>query len=349
MVAALDAIYIPEISYPELLGLQSYFLEAVRTGRCAPVLITYRLAGRLVALGRYHLYAGPESNREVGIYRRLTGGRIVGAGQGWLGCALILPSRDSLLPQGLPLKPEQVLNRHLRGTLAGLRKLGVDCFYPGRDAITIDRREFAISSFETDSSGAFLLETFLAIDRGLQHLVDDLELLDPDGALTAPMYGADRVTTLARELGRQIAAEDIVKAIEAGHESLLEQVRRRELTDQEGAETKSRGADLAARGWLTSRKRDPTLTLAGRERIQLGFAEAYLALDVTNEIDRIVIAGDLIANSAGLEQFERELRGKPLDLVSVSAAVAKTYADGANYVLGIGDLTNLTRVIMKAS
>ena len=346
-MAALDAIYIAEIRSSELLALQLYFLESIKSGGSEPILITYGLPERAVALGRYHLYAGPETRQGIDAYRRLTGGRIIGAGHGWLGCALILPSRDWLLPQKNPaLKPEQVMNRYVRGVLAGLRNLGVDAFYPGRDAVTVDRREFAICSFETDSSGTMLFETIVAVSRGLENLVHDLELLDPDGALTIPMYSSDAVTTLSREVGRELSTEEVAKAIEAGYATLTE-VRHRELTQEECSQARSRG-DMAAR-WLTSRRHDPALRFVGRERLQLGFAEAHVALDSRGQIERVMMAGDFIANSSGLDAFEHELGGKRMDLMSVSAAVAKVYADGANYILGFGDLTNLARVIMKAS
>lgn len=348
MVAALDAVYIPGIRSSELLALQLYFLEAVKSGLCEPILITYELPERAVALGRYHLYAGPETCGGIGAYRRLTGGRVIGAGDGWIGCALILPSRDWLLPQKNPgLKPEQVMNRYVRGLLAGLRSLGADGFYPGRDAITIDRREIAICSFETDSSGAMLFEALIAVNRGLEELVHDLELFDADGALTVPMYNAGAVTTLSRELGREVARDEVASAIEAGYGTLLE-VSRRELTPEEWSQAKFRtgGIDDV---WLNARKLDPKLPLVGRERIQLGYAEAHLALDSRGTIERLMMAGDFIANSSGLAAFEHELIGERSDLISVSAAVAKIYGDGANYILGLGDLVNLSRAIMKAS
>jgi len=349
-VTALDAVYIPQICSLELLGLQSYFLETVKAGRSAPVLLTYGLAGKTVSLGRYHLYSGPDSHQGINVYRRLTGGRITGAGDGWLGCVLILPSRDALAPQKIPgLKPEQVMNRYVRGVLTGLRNIGVDGFYPGRDAVTAGRRDLAICSFETDSSGALLFETVIAVERGLETLAYDLDLLDSNGILTSPMYSAETVTALARELGHNLPAEQLARTIEAGYETLMTQVTRRQLTAEERSQAKSRGNALAARGWLTDRRPDPSLTLVGRERIQLGFAEAHLAVDAAGIIERIKMAGDLIANSGGLAEFERELIGKRLDLVSVSAAVAKIYANGANYILGAGDLTNISRIIMKAS
>ncbi len=350
-MAGLDAFYIPEITYPELLGLESRLLEAVAGGRRAPALITYALTGRLVSLGRYHLYDGPEEHGGVGAYRRLTGGRIASGGQGWLGCALIVPSRDSLLPRQNAggLKPDQVINRCVRGMLTALGELGLDCFYPGRDAITVKRRELAICSFETDSSGALLFETILAVNRGLEEMVHDLERLDPDGALTCPMYDAERTTTIARELGRDVSSTDLAAAVEAGYAALFGGVTRREIASGERSEARERGAALATSGWLTARHHDPSLRLVGREAIQLGFAEAHLALNAGGEIERLMMAGDFIANSGGLAKFEHELRGKRLDLMNLSAAAAKVYGDGENYILGLGDLTNLCRVIMKAS
>ncbi len=349
-MAVLDAIYAPELGHRQLLGLASYFLEGVRTGNCAPVLITYQLAGRLVALGRYHLYGGPEERAGVGAYRRLTGGRIAGGGRGWIGCALILPNRGALLREKISdLKPEQVINRYVRGVLNGLRELGVDCFYPGRDAITHERREIGICSFETDYSGALLFETIVAVSGGLEALVYDLELLDPDGVLTCPMYSADLATTLARELNRDVAPHELAQAIEAGYEGLFGDLRRRKLTSTESIEADQRGGALAASQWLTARKCDPSLGLVGRERIQLGFIEAHLALNRAGMIDRLMIAGDFIANSGGIDDFERELTGKRPDMISLTGAAARIFGDGRNYILGVGDLSNLTRAIMKAS
>ena len=350
-MAVFDAIYVPELTHRELLGLQSCFLEAVRAGHRAAALITYTLAGRLVSLGRYHLYDGAHQGEGIEVYRRLTGGRIAGSGRGWFGCALILPSRDSLPLQKIAgsLKPEQVINRCVRGVMSGLGELGLNSFYPGRDAITVERREVAICSFEIDSFGALLFETILSVNRGFQDLVLDLELADPHGALTCPIYTVETTTTLARELGREVAAGELARAIEAGYAALFGDARRRELTSDERLEARHRGAELAASQWLTARKRDPSLGLVGRERIQLGFAEAYLALNAAGQIDRLMMAGDFIANSGGLAAFERELKGKRPDLMSVSAALAKVYGDGVNYILGVGDLTNLCRIIMKAS
>src|SRR5258708_3923218 len=147
-----------------LLGLQAHLLETVATVETRPILVIYTMRGRMLSLGRYHLYSGPLERAGLSAWRRFSGGRVVGAGEGWLGLALILPSRDALLPaHDIKLKPDQVMNRYVRGLLAALRDLGLECFYPGRDAVTLERREIAMCTFETEASGAMLFESMLAV------------------------------------------------------------------------------------------------------------------------------------------------------------------------------------------
>lgn len=348
-MAALDAIVIPSLTCGQLLGLQNYLLEGVAARLCPPTLLIYQLAGRLISLGRYHLFEGPETRGAVGCYRRLTGGRITGAGEGWVGCTLVAPARAALLPErDAAIRPEQVMNRYVRGMIAGLRALGAECFYPGRDAITAARREIAMCSFEVDRSGALLFEVLLAVERGLGDTVHDLERLDPDGALTFPMYDSGSATTLACELRRGVSFEELAGALASGYASMLDEVRGRELSAQERVQADQRGAALAACGWLSGRRRAPGMERVGRMASQLGFVQAHLVLGPNDRIERMTLAGDFLANSAGLADFEREVRGCRPDLASLTAVAARVFG-GDNFILGIGELPNLVNLMMKAS
>src|SRR6266403_2747475 len=248
-MAVLDVIVAPALAPRALLGLELHLLEKVVTRETPPVALIYTSSGRYIAIGRYHLYPGAAERGGIGAYRRLTGGRVVGAGEGWLGLALILPSRTALLKEDAArLKPDQIMNRYARGLLAGLRALGLDCFYPGRDAITFERRELAMCSFETDRSGALLFESMLAVNRGMEGLGRDLELIGPDGALPCRMCDSESATTVARELKREVAFDELADAIAAGYEGLLGETRRRELTAIEMADANKRV--LVSSGWL---------------------------------------------------------------------------------------------------
>jgi lipoate-protein ligase A len=329
-----------------LLGLQVHLLEAVATSATRPVLLIYSMRGRLLSIGRYHQYDGPLARADLSAYRRFTGGRVVGAGEGWLSLALILPSRDALLPDhDIKLKPDQVMNRYVRGLLAGLRDLGLDCFYPGRDAVTVERREIAMCTFETDASGAMLFESALAINRGMEEVVHDLEHFDPSGQLPCAMYGPDAATKLVRELDRDVTFNEVATAIARGYSNLLGGGEQRDLTPLENAQADRRGASLEQRGWL---QLVADGNLSGRIASQLGSIEARVKTSADGVVENLDIVGDVIANSSGIAALRSEMSGRRLDLASVSSAVMKVFGHGDNFILGIGDLANLVKLITRA-
>jgi lipoate-protein ligase A len=344
-VADLDVILVPSLSPDDLLGLELHLLDAIGARQTAPVLLIYASPGRLVSIGRYHLYDGPAERDGINVMRRLTGGRVVGAGQGWIGLALMLPTRTALLKEDVTrLKPEQIMNRYARGILTAMRAIGIECFYPGRDAITFEHREIAMCTFETDAAGAMLFEASVAHNRGMEELVHDLERIDPDGALSCRMYDASSATKVVRELARDISFEELADAIASGYRSTLGETRRRELTAVETAQAQHRGRALAASSWLVGGTA-PSFRLKNRIASQLGAIEAAVALNADRTIDALRVSGDFIANSPAIAELESELRGKPLDLPSISHAVTKTFGHNDNFFLGAGELSNLVRLI----
>jgi lipoate-protein ligase A len=349
-VPALDVILAPALATDDLLGLELHFLDAIATRQTAPVLLIYASPGRFISIGRYHLYCGASERDGINVFRRLTGGRVVGAGQGWLSLALILPTRTALLKdETTHLKPEQIMNRYARGLLTAIRALGIDCFYPGRDAITFEQREIAMCTFETDSAGAMLFEASVAHNRGMEELVHDLERIDPDGALSCRMYDAASATKTVRELARDISFDELADAIALGYQSSLGETRRRELTAIETAQAHRRGRALANSNWLITPVAGSPATLKNRIASQLGAIEAAVALDSDRTIQAAHLSGDFIANSPAIAELENELRGRPLDLASISQAVTKTFGHNDNYFLGAGELSNLVRLIAGAN
>ena len=345
-MSTFDLVMTQGIEPWHLLGLEAHMLEAVATKETRPILLIHTLRGRVVSLGRYHAYDGTPARADLVAMRRFTGGRVVGSGEGWLGLALILPGRSALLPdREKSLKPDQVMNRYVRGLLAGLRDLGLECFYPGRDAITLERREIAMCTFETDASGAILFECVLALNRGMEEVVHDLEHFDPTGQLPCAMYGPDNATKLVRELDRDVSFNEAASAIARGYSNLLGGGERRELTPIELAQAERRGVSLEQREWLRL-SADGNLT--NRMASQLGSIEARMKPSADGLIHKIDLIGDIVANSPGISAFQSALIGRPLDLPSVSTAVMKVFGGSDNFILGIGELSNLVKLIIRA-
>jgi len=345
-VADLDVILAPAIASDDLIGLELHLLDAIATRETPPVLLIHASMGRSISIGRYHLFRGPSERDGINVMRRLTGGRIAGAGEGWLGLALTLPSRTALLKEDTSrLKPDQIMNRYVRGLLSAMRALGIECFYPGRDAITFEHREIAMCTFETNASGAMLFEVSIAHNRGMEEVVHDLERIDPDGALSCRMYDATSATKVVRELARDISFDELADAIASGYRSTLGETRRRDLTAVETAKAQHRGRAIAASNWLVGPAAASSAKLKNRIAAQLGTIEAGVALDANNTIEAMRLSGDFIANSPAIAELENELRGEPLDLGSISHAVTKTFGRIDNFFLGAGELSNLVRLI----
>ncbi len=351
----LDVILAPALAPDDLVGLELHFLDVIATRQTPPVLLVHASPGRSISIGRYHSFCAAPERDGINVIRRLTGGRVVGAGQGWLGLALILPTRTALLMEDTAplkkLKPEQIMNRYARGLLAGMRALGIECFYPGRDAITFEQREIAMCTFEIDASGAMLFEAAIAHNRGMEELVHDLERIDPDGALSCRMYDAASATKVVRELARDVSFDELAGAIASGYRSSLGQTRRRELTAIESAQAQHRGQAFANSNWIRPPVAGASPMLRNRIASQLGAIEAAVALKADRTIEAARLNGDFIANSPAIAELESELRGRPLDLASVSHAVAKTFGDNenGNFFLGAGELSNLVRLIAEVN
>jgi lipoate-protein ligase A len=345
LVPVLDVIFAPALAPDDLLGLELHFLDAIAARQTPPVLLVHASPGRSISIGRYHLYRGPAERDGSNVTRRLTGGRVVGGGQGWLNLALILPTRTALLKEdSARLKPEQIMNRYARGLLTAMRALGIECFYPGRDAITFEQREIAMCTFETDAAGAMLFEATVAHNRGMEELVHDLERIDPDGALSCRMYDAASATKIVRELAGDISFDELANAIASGYRSSLGETRRRELSALESAQAQHRGRNLANSNWLL-RTSGPSAALKNRIAAQLGAIEVAITLNAERTIAAARLSGDFIANSPAIAELESELRGRALDLPSVSHAVTKIFGHNENFFLGAGELSNLVRLI----
>jgi len=345
----LDAIVIPSISAWDLLGLELHLIDAVGAHRSDPTLIVHSTSGRAVSIGRYHLYGGAPEHDGIAATRRLTGGRAIGAGEGWIGVALIAPGWGALLPErDANLKPDQVMNRHVRGLLAALRALGLECFYPGRDAITIERREIAMCTFDSDASGALLFEASIAVSRGMEELSRDLDRLDPTGAVPSAVHTPDTSITLSRALNREVSLEEVARAIVRGHGEAFGNVQQRELTAGERTQAAHRGKELQSIHWLRRVADGSEYNRSGRIAAQLGQITAWLGVSADNRIGRSMLSGDFIANSSGVAELEAALEGQPHDLAAVSNAVTRVFAGDRNFVLGLGELANLVRLIANA-
>jgi lipoate:protein ligase-like protein len=186
---------------------------------------------------------------------------------------------------------------------------------------------------------------FIAAGQGLESLPGAMDRFDPGGILACGFYHPETCTSLAREIGRTPAFDEMAERLTAAYRTHFGAARDRDLSGAEIICSESRTLDL--NNWIAGRQPAPSLNMTARQSIQIGLMEARMAAD-HGKIDRIEFYGDFIANSPGLAVFEQSVAGQRLDLMTLAAVAMRTYGDGSNFILGCGELTNVAQLILSA-
>ena len=347
-VAALG--YVPQRELAPSIGVATdRYLLATLGRRARPgVLRVYTFPGEVLAAGRWHL--APASAVELGetFVRRLTGGRALALGEGYLGMSLLLPHRSALLADDpFALAAFQVPNRYVRGLMRALKQLGLPAFYPGRDLVTVDRRPIAAVSFETDDEGRLLFEAILAVDRPLGAVAQLLDRWDAAGVIKADLLALEGGTCLREEIGETPSMEALGELL---RESFAEQFGVVVVPEPLSALETQAVAALAAREghvWTTERQLRPELPLVGTSGIQTGIFEVHFALEQGRFLKEVCLAGDFIADSPAIAALEYRLRLCPAERGAIARVVDAVFGDPAHYMLGTGPLRVVADTIVR--
>jgi hypothetical protein len=266
------------------------------------------------------------------VWRRASGGRACAAGRGFFVSTLALPHRSALDAAGARLRPEQVMNRAVRGLLAALRRLGADPTYPGLDAVTVERRALALLGFVELPPGPTLFQAVIAARESLAQTPILLDRLDPGGSVGSLLLSRADAITLA-ELGSAPAAElagDVGRfatLLAAGYAEAfgLEVL---ELDPEVVAEIAADAPDRPDRATAPPGVR-PTSAMG-----LLGPVVAW-ARAKSGAILDCGLGGDLIAPEGAIEALCDRLRGCPASAAEIAGRIAEFLQGDHAYVLGM--------------
>ena len=348
---SLPVLVEPGLTPRESLARDRFLLQAVvaSPGRWPAALRVFDVRGEAVSIGRWHLAPGPAATG-VTLMRRHSGGRAAAFGAGFVGVNLILPARGALLEPGTPpLRPEQVMNRYVRGILGGLERHRIPALYPGRDTITARRRQLGVVSFAETRTGAVLVEAIVATSGDPSALPRLLDRADPGGVVRTTMLTPADTTSIAAEQGSAPTVEQLADWLAAGYsERLGVTSEARTLDDTETARIGEIGSALDDATWLASRRPRADLDHRASAATTLGVLEVQLAVGADARIRDACISGDLIAADETIPALEEALRGCPPDRAVVAATVARVLAQPHQFLLGIGPADTLVDTVMRA-
>jgi len=279
------------------------------------------------------------------IARRLTGGRVVPVGPGVVVSTLVVSTSSMIDKSGARLRPEQVLNRALRPTLAALRDAGVDAFYPGRDAVTVNGKTVACASFTVTPDGLLLVEQFLAVERAFSNLRALMADADTEriAAVDSGVFdGSIALTDLEKHLDPAVEKERgtwVRRLASAARETWSAGVER--SADFESILACATPASRVCRERFQS-ERGP---LPGDHSIRaslsmLGVVEVSAKLS-SGRISDLAVSGDVIAPFSTLDRVGSVCEGLVPAVEVVTPAVARAVRDDGGFVLGANDLASL--------
>lgn len=326
------------------------FLLARATETRTPCLRVYNYPNDVVLLGRYHPPDGLGDAPDVTTVRRLTGGRVFPAGEGFVQFSLTLPHRAFLLSHDPhAIAPFQVLNRYARGVMAGLKARGIEVFYPGRDLLTVRRRAIGWLSFVTATDDALLCEGGLFVRRDARALAPMLDRIDPRGTVFSRLFAHEEVTTLEEILRSPLPFDQLADTLKNGftRQYDIEFTERPLDTDERAAimrtvdRTEPRAASVGHRLRLDLPWEAAASTPIGQLRIRF-------SLTPERAIQEIRFSGDLIADPAGIDALERGLTGCPLEQRAIWQSIDGTFLDPDHYLIGAGKLEDLPGLILRA-
>jgi lipoate-protein ligase A len=312
------------------------------------ILRVFTCPGDVLAAGRWHLAPPDADAAGEAFVRRLSGGRALALGDGFLGMSLLLPHRSALVADDpFALAPFQIPNRYVRGLLRVLKSFGLSAFYPGRDLVTVNRRPIAAVGFETDAEGRLVFEAVLAVGRPLSAVAHLLDRWDASGEIKADLLALEGATCLREEIAEEPSVRELAGLLRQAYAEQFDlTIAEEPLTPLEEQAVTA----LAVREgsiWNSSRQRRPELGLVGFTGIQTGVLEVHFALEQERFLKEVVLAGDFIANSGAVTALEYGLRLCPAERGAIGSVIETVFADPSNYMLGVGAHRIIAETIVR--
>lgn len=307
--------------------------------RIAPAaLYAAELTGPCSVLGA-HQHAshalGPAPASEV--LRRATGGAAVAGGDGVLYVSLALQDANALVT----CPPGKLLNRYVRGALAGLRGLGYAAHYFGRDFVSLDALPVAYVAWAEHHSGLVQLELFIAHRAPFALPAEHLGYPEPN----EPRFRGRAPTTLAEAKPEGTpSAADVLEALAAGYAHTFGAERRPLDLDIKQLERAAHFEPV-----VRAIEERPGLVWSAPHEEVIGFVSAGLALDADGTISAARIAGDFFMHADCNSDLEEALAGKPPTDDAFATALDAVLAHRIGLIEGVRSLRTLHAAFLDAA
>ncbi|HSD88723.1 MAG TPA: biotin/lipoate A/B protein ligase family protein, partial [Kofleriaceae bacterium] len=259
------------------------------------------------------------AQRGVEIGRRPTGGGAIIMTPGQLGVAVTAPASatDS---------PREALARYARGVIAGLAELGITAQFRHKNDLEVDGRKIAGLGLYLDPAGAVLFHASVLVDLDVRHMLEVLRIPGAKLSDKAVSRVEERVTTVARELGRPLAARDVRDAFAAGFSRAFEiELVPSELDRGERDQARTLAEDkYRTRAWID--QDSPRRDARGSALLKTpeGLVRIYVAVH-GESIKSVLFAGDYNLVPAEIPRLEAALKWCRADELTIAGETTRVF------------------------
>ena len=304
---------------------------AAQGGQTALRLYTYKTHAALV--GRFQNVDAElrvDECRRLGadINRRLTGGGAIIMGEPQLGLALAIPPKESPRTHNPAL-----LFQHYAGPIIdGLSALGVPASFRPKNDIEVDGRKIAGLGVCANEDDALLFHASILVDLDVPLMLRLLNLA-PEKISDKDIASFDeRLTTVRRVVGGQIAVEEVRQAVRSSFERGLGVRLEPQPFSAEEIEAIGRLEQRRYRNpdWIF--QRTPPLDARGTSvcKTEAGLLRVYVSM-AGWVLKSVLITGDFFGDRQALRDLEARLKWSRAAADSVGRAVEEAWAEESRY------------------
>ena len=287
-------------------------------------LYTYKNYCTLV--GRFqniHAELDLETIRQMGFQygRRLTGGGAIIMGEGQLG--LCLATANTFNSENT----RELYHIFSTPVLKALEQLGIKAGFQGKNDLVVNGKKIAGLGIHVNPHGAIQFHTSLLVDLDIPVMLKVLNIpLQKIGDKKQTHKVEQRITTISRELNRNITTEEVRQIVADNFEKYFDiKLFEKPISGFEKIEIKKlASARYRNEDWLFQNSPQSDMTGMGLKKTAVGLLRTYVALK-GETIKSVLITGDFTEHENLFKYIEAQLKWSPLDKENIMQTVQKAF------------------------
>ncbi len=228
-----------------------------------------------------------------------------------------------------------------RVLIRALHHVGIQAYFQPKNDLEVRGRKIAGLSAASEADTCLLFHTSLLVDFDIPLMTDIMNT--PAIKLQDKGYNcfSQRMTTVRKELDRDLPIADMMAAIQAAFEEEFGIVFREDVPDAWEKNTILRLMEerYTKEEWIFSHRHPRTRMGVGQLKTRGGLLEVYLSLS-GGAIEHVLITGDFFAASEDLHRIENALKWTSARRESIEAHISSVWHDDMIYGLDVATLTD---------